>query len=59
MYQEKISEYLEQVKWIADNLSVDDLAGLSSEIAALKARAGRLFIVWGRRICWECFSCCK
>ena len=44
MYQEKISEYLEQVKWIADNLSVDDLADLSNEIAALKARAGRLFI---------------
>ena len=44
MYSSKISEYLEQVKMVVDNLSVDDISKLAIETDQLRTRGGRLFI---------------
>ena len=44
MYEEKIAEYLGQVKQVVDALKIEDINLLAHEIKDLRTRAGRLFI---------------
>ena len=44
MYEEKISEYLQQVKKVVDKLNIEDIDSLAIQIRDLRSRKGRLFI---------------
>ncbi len=44
MYEQKVKEYLAQVKQVIDAINVEDINDLANEIRDLRARGGRLFI---------------
>jgi D-sedoheptulose 7-phosphate isomerase len=44
MYEEKIAEYLQQVKQVVDELKIEDISLLADQIKDLRSRNGRLFI---------------
>ena len=44
MYEEKIAEYLGQVKQVVDALEIKDINLLANEVRELRTRGGRLFI---------------
>ena len=43
---EHLKAYFEEVKEIVDKLDLDSVRGVLSELADLKDRQGRLFILW-------------
>lgn len=44
MYKESIKEYLQQVKKVVDEISIEDIDSLANHITSLSSSQGRLFI---------------